>query len=579
MEISYTPQVFVAKELREVSRDFTKPEEMIREAIHNSLDAGATEIYIAVSTDDTHGVDDELLIEIIDNGEGMDSYELKSFFDLGASKKRRNKKTIGEKGHGTKIFYNSTEVIVITKTSEGKTIRAVLAEPLKKLNVSVRKGCDNPPIVLMEELDTEDNCLSSMKSGTYISIRGYDSNVTATFSHKFLKDYILWFTAWGSVGNEIDSVEKPNCRLFLRGFGTNQYEEIPYGHPFPPESYNFDLLNTIDDRRPENFYIRRWVLPNIPVNDFPQHSIDIVFGVEGDGAKRKFNEMLKWPGKPTNNRYRGDDQYTVSERYGIYLCKDYVPIQRKNEEFAERSEWTKWHAFVNSQSFELTANRATVDNTPKRLLNSIINTAKNVIADLILGTPEYLEFAERVKIEAGRRKAELERKQVKRRLAKVKDKKHFVITKDNKKLEFLEPKSEQGVIWLLAQINALWPQTFKWRVLDIDSHFGYDLLVEQPHIVTNVGEHRFVECKYKLTDGEDFNHSFLYLHQVICWESPLLQDDEITDIQGMKYRFQMFDKNSNEKMRKYFLDSGRPNKIEVIILSRFLEDNFNLTTI
>ena len=36
---SYTPKVNVAKELSEISKDFTSPRELIRETLANSLDA------------------------------------------------------------------------------------------------------------------------------------------------------------------------------------------------------------------------------------------------------------------------------------------------------------------------------------------------------------------------------------------------------------------------------------------------------------------------------------------------------------------------------------------------------------
>lgn len=147
----------------------------------------------------------------------------------------------------------------------------------------------------------------------------------------------------------------------------------------------------------------------------------------------------------------------MSDRYGIYLCKDFLPIQRKNEAFdIEKSEWTKWHAFVNCQAFQLTANRATVDNTQKDLL--VLKAAKDIITEDIISTDQYQDFADRIKIEAGRRKTELEKKHVNRRIKAVKDKNKYTVSKNGLLLDFLEPRSEQGVIWILRQIMAEWPK-------------------------------------------------------------------------------------------------------------------------
>ncbi|EMT45809.1 ATP-binding protein [Anoxybacillus flavithermus] len=572
---NYIPQVFVAKELREISRDFTRPEEMIREAISNSMDAQASEIKIAAYTDITYG-EEELVVEIRDDGIGMDKDALKGFFDLGRSTKRGNKDKIGEKGHGTKIFYNSSEVIVYTKyIHDGKIFKATLKDPFRQLNIVVNKGEGDPPSILLEEIDQSDTYLDHVSSGTFIIVRGYDRSNTATFKHEFLKDYILWFTAWGSIKNKIPNSTLPSCKLYLKGINRHDFEEIPFGHPFPDECFDFRELRKIDSRRPENHYVRAWVKSS-PVINYPQHQVDIVFYVEGDGAKRAYNEMLKWHGRAKQGRYKGEDQYTVSERYGIYLCKDYIPIQRKNQEFAEKSEWTKWHAFVNCQAFELTANRATVDNTPKHLLQCIINTAKKVIEEEIIGTDEYQDFAERVRIEAGRRKAENERNSLKRRVNKSKKQPKYRIEKDGKTMGFIEPSNEQGVIWVLAQILAIWPKTFKWEIKDINSHFGYDLLIEQSDPLSNAIEHRFVECKYCLTDEEDFNHSLTFVHQIICWDVKLIDGDCVEDVQKHSYVFRSYNPSEEEPYRKFFLDSGKPNKVEVIVLSKFLEDCFSM---
>ncbi len=111
---SYIPKVNVAKELAEISKDFTHPRELIRETIANSIDASASRIAIEALKDDSSG-EDELVIRIADDGVGMTREELEGFFDLGFSNKR-NQAAIGHKGHGTKITYNSTMVTVFTKS-------------------------------------------------------------------------------------------------------------------------------------------------------------------------------------------------------------------------------------------------------------------------------------------------------------------------------------------------------------------------------------------------------------------------------------------------------------------------------
>ena len=74
--------------------------------------------------------------------------------------------------------------------------------------------------------------------------------------------------------------------------------------------------------------------------------------------------MIRYVGK---QREHGD--YTITERYGLWATKDYIPITRVNDWFMRgRSEWTRFHAFVNCQDFALTANRADINNTEADLL-------------------------------------------------------------------------------------------------------------------------------------------------------------------------------------------------------------------
>ena len=103
----------------EILNDFGNPLEIIREAISNAVDAGATEMDIAITVEEIQG-NPRLVIRFIDNGKGMSSSVLsKDFWGLGHSTSRGDKSKIGEKGHGTKIFLRSERVTVKTQNLEG----------------------------------------------------------------------------------------------------------------------------------------------------------------------------------------------------------------------------------------------------------------------------------------------------------------------------------------------------------------------------------------------------------------------------------------------------------------------------
>jgi len=188
MSTTKTPQVNEVNEFLEIASDFEDPLEVIRESLSNSYDAGATEVEITIRD---RPIGSEIVIE--DDGEGMDHADLESFFDLGNSTKRgRQNGSIGYKGHGTKIFYKSEEVLVNT-TKNGHNLRAQMEQPWKKLNNRTM-----PEYVLNEEAVKEGN------SGTHIRITGFKSGhgfSPASLTYNKIEHYLKWKTLAGSTGH------------------------------------------------------------------------------------------------------------------------------------------------------------------------------------------------------------------------------------------------------------------------------------------------------------------------------------------------------------------------------------------
>ena len=102
--LTRTPTVNDAHEYLEITRDFIDPRDAIREGISNALDWGATEVRVTVREDRTRP-DEELVIEIADNGIGLDEARqlMKETFketleDLGLTKKKEGKGNEHSKG-------------------------------------------------------------------------------------------------------------------------------------------------------------------------------------------------------------------------------------------------------------------------------------------------------------------------------------------------------------------------------------------------------------------------------------------------------------------------------------------------
>ena len=180
-----TPTVDHAREFLEIANDFANPLDIVREAISNSYDAKASTISMQFSVIEQYG-ERVLRIMIEDDGDGMDRAGLQSFFDLGNSTRRQqreqNPNLIGEKGHGTKIFFNSDKITV--ETTDGFLVfRATMEKPF----ISLHQGT-------MPKVTVQTRASDGSFKGTRIEILGYNRNRTDMLTHDQLKDHIQWFT-------------------------------------------------------------------------------------------------------------------------------------------------------------------------------------------------------------------------------------------------------------------------------------------------------------------------------------------------------------------------------------------------
>ncbi|HXI25939.1 MAG TPA: ATP-binding protein [Pyrinomonadaceae bacterium] len=273
-EFKITPSVNAAQEFIEIATDFSNPLDLVREAISNSFDAKAKNIRIAFSTRREAG-ESILFTEIEDDGNGMDGEGLKSFFDLGNSLGRDDPDKIGEKGHGTKVFFNSSEITVKT-TRNGQSYVATMIQPFRSLHQRYI------PEVTVISSDTADK-----SNGTLIEIKGYNNNRRDRFQQDILKDYVMWFTKFGSVELEFGNTKYKNTILKLKGLDADQEEEIKFGHFFPKESKDVNkLFDEYMLEAPEH-YCRR-IKREGKLKNFPEIKYQAVFSIEGNKVKMSY---------------------------------------------------------------------------------------------------------------------------------------------------------------------------------------------------------------------------------------------------------------------------------------------------
>lgn len=392
-----------------------------------------------------------LVTTLRDNGSGMDQRGLQSFFDLGNSLSREKENAIGEKGHGTKVYLNSAKIEVLT-VCDGMKYNALMESPIKKLHD--RKV---PEVTVTYDATDEDN-------GTTIIITGYNNNRREKFTHAILKDYIKWFTKMGSVELEFGLKNNENVILILKGIDQSDTEEIKFGHFFPEKSKSVDALFNEHLVDAPKWYCNR-IIRSGNLENFPEIKYDAVFYIEGTKVKYDYNPMIRRSGYTAPK-----GAYTIQERYGLWLCKDYIPVQRKNEWITQKgSEYTRFHAFINCQDLRLTANRGSVDNTPFEILDDIKKVVEEIYTQIIQSDDwRNLEWLESEVTSYNT--IQNEKKDFKWRLDRVKLSK----IADYNGVRLVEPRRESGVFSLFMMLDFLDPNLFPFTVIDYDTHSALD---------------------------------------------------------------------------------------------------------
>lgn len=548
-----TPKVDETQEFIEIANDFSNPLDIVREAISNAFDAGAKTIEISFNVVKEYG-DSNLEITIKDNGSGMDQIGLQSFFDLGNSLSRGNEDKIGEKGHGTKVYFNSSYIEVST-IRDNKKLVAKMVDPIRKLHDR------QIPIVDVQQHISEDE-----PNGTEITIKGYNSNRREKFTHNELKDYILWFTKFSSFEHYFDNCDYQDIVLLLKGLDRKVHEQIKFGHPFPEESKPVQKLFDEHIIAAPDYYCKRFIKKG-QLKNFPEISYEAFFSVEGNKVKQNHNPMIRRKGQAVI-----PGSYTVSDRYGIWLCKDFIPIQRKNEWVNYKgSEYIKLHSFFNCQGLKLTANRGSIDNTPSEILVDIQNEVKQIY-DQIVESDDWTQLSWLEQEAEGYKTAEKEKKDFEWRVRKV-SKSNICRYKDQ---ILIEPQRESGVFALTLQLQILEKNIFPFFILDYDTHSGIDVIVKGDDTTPiQISKLFYVEFKHYLT--ADFNHSFINLHNIICWDTTIKHNEILRDINGEERKLEIIQPIDQTDYTKYYLNNPRSaHKIEVFVLKDYLKQKLGI---
>ncbi len=323
------PRVNEAREFLEIAKDFKDPKEIIREALSNSWDAGASLVHMKFDLARIPGSRaKKIMVEITDNGEGMSgdlrepvgSSEIEGFFNLGDSWKPHG--SIGSKGHGTKIYYKSQGIHVDT-WKNGKHIRAESEMPPWD---TLQNG------IVPTYRYNEDNDTNGI--GTCILVDGFLAKQNEFKILDALIQYIQWYTVLGSFGRYFN--DSRTMDVDIKPANSYTSVRVPFGFSFPEEQTNLE-------KGADNI-----------CKLFGPETIECGETEEGNKVTVQFVGAL------LGESLRDIVPHTYSHM-GLWLCKDFIRIERNNEilegVFGGQYYYRTMLLFANCQEFDLTANR------------------------------------------------------------------------------------------------------------------------------------------------------------------------------------------------------------------------------
>ncbi len=365
------PKVNEVNEFLEIASDFENPLEVIRESLSNAYDANASHVSFKIR-EQPDGAD--IIIE--DDGDGMSRRDLESFFDLGNSRK---KDAIGYKGHGTKIFYKSDNIVVNT-VENGTMLKAEMDEPWRKLNAKE-----------LPEYTVTETSSRKGREGTYIKISGFRSGkglVSGSLTYNKIHNYLKWKTIAGSTAHFFDD-DHHDMEIVV-----DLDEEIDDTREILRITNNFTFPEEQEEPGDGDFPAERMC------KHFPSEGGRII-EVEHDSGTSEVEIVGMVAGKEARNELPTYGKH--SAQFGVWLAKDHIKVEQLNETVPDDVEHTHLMFVANCQDIELSANRGKIRNKSSDVYQRLVEEVRHYLSK-VCNHPWFLDYLE------ARRQGEINRK-------------------------------------------------------------------------------------------------------------------------------------------------------------------------
>jgi hypothetical protein len=562
--------------VRELAENKVSVLEIVREALSNAKDHGATCVWIRTVSDQRRTVH----VVIADNGEGMDDERLASFWGVGASAKSTAHSSIGYKGHGTKLYFNCRKLSVATRVDAGAPWRVTSLDLPAEFD---GREIPETSLAARDPLASDVAEVGLDKSpGTVIRIEGiaFDDK-DELLSREKIESYCDWFTVIGDIraglfdkrvqfhqaianqepvlsdlragDRELQPIEvrlRINGEKDYRSIGMGSDKKsreffqawkddvqafaaqpalLAYGHRFADA---YDSTSNVARVRDDTSALRLtgpgdWVTEN---------DIGIVARVEGHRRQLQTYLEAKW------QNHKG--VYHFEERFGLWLCRDFIPVTQRNDLLRNALEDTldpefqfgfgnlrNWKVFVNVQKFRLTANRN--DISWQEETESAVRDALSTLLKRVSKEKGFRDWVTRLRKATHERRKDREMVQMERRLDDVtswingKNKKDGIDPTEVQGLDELgddyslfirAPRSEQELFYVYGLLSGRFVMPV--HVIEYNATEGVDAIGELRAFKLLAEKKALVRVEFKLEVSKEnpIHHFFDAIDIIICWQ-------------------------------------------------------------
>jgi hypothetical protein len=534
----FVPKVQAVAMFKEIALNIKNPSEVIREGISNCYDADAKNIWIIIKRD----LSGDLEIIIRDDGNGMRIDDIHSFFNLGDSKKVLQ--NIGEKGLGTKTFFKSKKIVINTKCSYESGYTVTMENPWQNLL--------DGKVPQYKVYNRDD-----LENGTEIIISGYVvDNPEKYFNYYNLKDYILWFTAGGNFKNifanylilqsKVKDMNK-SPKIHIKDEILDKQCQMTGVHQFTPPNENpREDVNSKKYKRSVNYCRAFGPFHKETTINGEYVSLQMYGTISGVNCRKKICKLKQ--------------SETYKSRFGLYLCKDFIPFEKANFLLGDE-QYYHYHLLVNSQNFELTADRNSISNMDNIKVKWIFSQIEEIFRESIkpIAEKEYFSM----------RKEEEEAFDAECRIRAMNQYIKKIDTVDNLYINDIPikkvPQSEYEVAILFAAILS--NENTKVLIEDIMNIISYSGRMTTDTICTDSDNKiALVEIEYKLSNIFKHKHPIETYDYVVCWKIDLEQN-VINQVNNVKTIL------VSEGEEKYIV-TEKNKKMKIIELSSILNERY-----